>query len=56
MRVPMEQYLRDLAANLLRMSRSTLDIGTARKLRELAADVVGRAEELETEQDDGEGR
>lgn len=52
----MEQYLRNLAANLLRMSRNTLDIGTARKLRELAADVADRAEELDARHDGGEGR
>lgn len=40
----MENYLRELAARVLRISRTTMDIGTGRKLRELADDIRARAE------------
>lgn len=46
----MESYLRELAARVLRISRTTMDIGTGRKLRELADDIRARAE---TADDDG---
>jgi hypothetical protein len=40
----MESYLRNLASRLLRISRASLDIGTARKLRELSNEVGEKAE------------
>jgi hypothetical protein len=41
----MEKYLRDLAARILRISRGSLDMGTGRKLRELAKEVSDKAAE-----------
>jgi hypothetical protein len=43
----MEKYLRDLAARILRISRGSLDMGTGRKLRELAKEVSDKAAESE---------
>jgi hypothetical protein len=43
----MEKYLRDLAARILRISRGSLDMGTGRKLRELAKEVSDKAAETE---------
>lgn len=43
----MEQYLRDLAARVLRISRSTLDMGTAERLRDLAREVSDKAADVE---------
>jgi hypothetical protein len=43
----MEKYLRDLAARILRISRSSLDMGTGRKLRDLAKEVSDKAVEAE---------
>jgi hypothetical protein len=41
----MEDYLRNLAARLLRISHASLDIGTARKLRELSRELGEKADE-----------
>lgn len=43
----MEKYLRELAARLLRLSRSTLDIGTGKRLREFSKEVAEKAAEAE---------
>ena len=42
----MESYLKNLAARLLRLSRASLDIGTARKLRELSRELEEKADEF----------
>lgn len=47
MRPVMEDYLRNLAARLLRISHASLDIGTARKLRELSREIDEKAEAFE---------
>jgi hypothetical protein len=41
----MENYLRNLASRLLRISRASLDIGTARKLREISRELDNKADE-----------
>jgi len=43
----MDQYLRELAARILRLSRATLDIGTGKRLRELSKEVSEKAGEAE---------
>lgn len=40
------EFLRDTAAHLIRISRASMDIGTARKLREVADTLIARAEEV----------
>jgi hypothetical protein len=42
----MENYLKNLAARLLRISHASLDMGTARKLRELSRELKDKADEL----------
>ena len=42
----MENYLRSLAARLLRISRASLDISTAKKLRDLSHELDEKAEEF----------
>jgi hypothetical protein len=46
----MNSYLRQQAELLLAMSRETVDLGMARRLRNLAADFQERAGELERSQ------
>lgn len=41
----MDNYLRELAARILRLSRSTLDIGTGQRLRQLSKEVSEKAVE-----------
>ena len=41
----MNTYLQDLAVRLMRVSRASLDIGTAKKLRELSYEVGEKADE-----------
>jgi hypothetical protein len=43
----MENYLRDLAGHLRRISRASLDMGTGKKLREIAQEVSEKADEFE---------
>jgi phosphate uptake regulator len=45
----MEKYLRDLSERILRISRTSLDIGTGRKLRELADEIARKADEDEAQ-------
>jgi len=40
------EFLRDTAAHLIRISRASMDISTARKLREVANELIERAEAL----------
>jgi hypothetical protein len=42
----MEDYLKKLAARLLRLSHASLDMGTARKLRELSRELEDKADEF----------
>jgi hypothetical protein len=42
---PMDDYLKEVAAKVLRLSRSTMDIGTGRRLRELAEELNEKADE-----------
>ena len=52
----MEGYLRNLAARLLRISHASLDIGTARKLRELSREIGDKADAYDRGDDrDGDG-
>jgi hypothetical protein len=44
----MESYLKNLSSRLLRISRASLDIGTARKLRELSREISEKADECES--------
>jgi hypothetical protein len=41
------EYLRQQAANCLRLARSTFDLATAERLRHMAADFQARAEDLQ---------
>lgn len=43
---PETEFLRDTAAHLIRISRASMDISTARKLREVANDLIARAEAI----------
>jgi hypothetical protein len=53
----MEDYLKNLAERLLRISHASLDIGTARKLRELSREIGAKAEAHDRDDDrDGEDR
>lgn len=45
----MENYLSSLAARLLRISRASLDIGTAKRLRDLSHEISERAEEFRSD-------
>ncbi|HRF07776.1 MAG TPA: hypothetical protein PL193_03915 [Xanthobacteraceae bacterium] len=40
------EFLRDTAAHLIRISRASMDLGTARKLREVANSLIERADAL----------
>lgn len=40
------EFLRDAAAQLIRISRASMDMRTARQLREVAAALAERAEKL----------
>lgn len=40
------EFLRDTAAHLIRISRASMDISTARKLREVADSLIQRADEI----------
>jgi hypothetical protein len=42
----MDMYLKDVAAKVLRLSRSTMDIGTGRRLRLLAEELNEKADEF----------
>jgi hypothetical protein len=42
----MENYLKNLATRILRISRASLDMGTARKLRELSRELEDKADEF----------
>jgi hypothetical protein len=42
----MENYLKKLAARLMRISYASLDMGTARKLRELSRELEEKADEF----------
>jgi hypothetical protein len=55
----MEKFLRNLASRLERISRASLDIGTARKLREISRELDNKADEFggeEHRRDNGEAR
>lgn len=41
------EYLRQQAANCLRLARSTFDLATAERLRHMAADFEARADDLQ---------
>jgi len=45
-------YLRRQAERLLALSRSTIDLAIAGRLRGLAGEFLAKAEELEAEEDD----
>lgn len=40
------EYLRDTAAHLIRISRASMDMRTARQLREVADRLIERAESI----------
>ena len=41
------EYLRQQAANCLRLARSTFDLATAERLRHMAADLEAKADDLQ---------
>jgi hypothetical protein len=44
------EYLRQQAANCLRLARATFDLATAERLRHMAADFEAKADDLEQSQ------